>query len=99
MSGVVTFSLDDEDVVAVLPTTFVERLGRGGPGPSPFEVGLSTFPVQPWTNHNADPSQWFNYGMNPATWSKYALQQLKVWESYKAFVATESTKVCETKLR
>ena len=53
-------------------------------GPSMFEVGLASYPVQPWTNRNAKLSQWFNYGLNPATWSKYSLSQIAMYQRFKA---------------
>lgn len=46
-------------------------------GPGPFDVSLGTYPMQPWTNKNANLKQWFNYGFNPSTWSTYALEQQK----------------------
>lgn len=47
-------------------------------GPSPFEVSLTTYTMQPWTNKNSNLSQWFNYGLNPSTWSKYSIQQINL---------------------
>jgi hypothetical protein len=43
----------------------------------PFEVSLTSYSMQPWTNRNVDLSQWFNYGFNPSTWSKYCMEQLQ----------------------
>jgi len=43
---------------------------------SPFEVSLTSFTFQPWTNKNVDLKQWFNYGFNPSTWSSYCVKQV-----------------------
>lgn len=63
-----------------------QPLQRPSTGPSPFEVGLFSYPIQPWTNRNAQLSQWFNYGLNPATWSRYALTQISLYQQYKQSV-------------
>ena len=54
---------------------------KQGLGPSPFEVSLTTYPMQPWTNRNVNLRQWFNYGLNPATWTKYAINQMALFTS------------------
>ena len=56
------------------------EMKRPSAGPSPFDVSLGTYPMQPWTNKNANLRQWFNYGLNPSTWSTYALDQLKKYD-------------------
>jgi hypothetical protein len=61
----------------------VQAMKRPTNGPSPFDVSLGTYPMQPWTNKNANLRQWFNYGLNPSTWSTYALDQLKKYEKCK----------------
>ena len=60
-----------------------KNLSKPSAGPSPFEVGLASYPIQPWTNRNAKLSQWFNYGFNPATWSKYSLAQIAMYQKFK----------------
>jgi hypothetical protein len=67
----VDFSIEDTKAPSA---TFVKRSA----GPCPFEVSLTTYSMQPWTNKNSNLSQWFNYGLNPSTWSKYSLQQMNL---------------------
>lgn len=62
-------------VIEEAPQVVARRVGNG---PSPFEVSLTTYPMQPWTNKNANLSQWFNYGLNPATWSRHACEQASI---------------------
>lgn len=75
------FELEDTAVAArpVAAPKPVKPLARPSAGPSPFEVSLTTYPMQPWHARNADLSQWFNYGLNPSTWSKYAHEQTQLW--------------------
>lgn len=68
------------DIVIEEAPAQIRRVGRG---PSPFEVSLTTYPMQPWTNKNANLSQWFNYGFNPATWSRHACEQVEILKSNK----------------
>ena len=42
-----------------------------------FQVSLTSYPMQPWTNKNVDLKQWFNYGLNPSTWSKYCIDEMQ----------------------
>ena len=65
----------------------VEGLTRGGPAPSPFEVPLSMYLMQPWNNRNVNLQQWFNYGLTPATWNSYCIQQMEV---YKCSIKSDS---------
>lgn len=67
-----------------------KKLTKPSVGPSPFEVGLASYPIQPWTNRNAKLSQWFNYGFNPATWSKYSLAQIAMYQKFKQDEAAKS---------
>ena len=67
-----------------------KKLIKPSVGPSPFEVGLASYPIQPWTNRNAKLSQWFNYGFNPATWSKYSLAQIAMFQKFKQDEALRS---------
>jgi hypothetical protein len=76
-------AIDDTWKPAAAPNAAV-TLKKPVDGPSMFEVGLASYPVQPWTNRNAKLSQWFNYGLNPATWSKYSLAQIAIYSRYKA---------------
>jgi hypothetical protein len=56
--------------------TPVAGLKPGGPAPSPFEVPLSMYMMQPWNNRNVNLQQWFNYGLTPATWTTYCRTQM-----------------------
>lgn len=57
------------------------HMARPNNAPGPFDVGLGSYPMQPWTNKNANLKQWFNYNLNPSTWSSYALDQLKKYQT------------------
>lgn len=59
-------------------------LVKQGQGPSPFEVSLTSYPMQPWANRNVNLRQWFNYGLNPATWTKYAMEQMAMFKAAEA---------------
>ena len=59
-------------------------LTRPAAGPSPFEVSLKTYPMQPWTARTSGLSQWFNYGLNPTTWTQYSLRQMQLLEASNA---------------
>jgi hypothetical protein len=63
---------DDSVQAAVGP------IQRPSNGPSPFEVPLTAYSTQPWTNRNVDLSQWFNYGLNPKTWTLYCVEQMRL---------------------
>jgi hypothetical protein len=66
MSDDIEISLSEEDVKIQMPNR-----------PCPFDVSLTVYPMQPWTQKNANLSQWFNYGLNPSTWSNYCLKQIE----------------------
>ena len=74
----VTFELDDVDgnKHSGAPSG---PLVKPFSGPTPFEVSLTSYPMQPWTNRNASLNQWFNYGLNPSTWTRYAIQQMALY--------------------
>lgn len=55
------------------------KMYRPARGPSPFEVSLFSYNMQPWNNRNADLRQWFNFGLNPTTWTQYSLMQIKLF--------------------
>jgi hypothetical protein len=73
-----------------------KAMRRPNGAPSPFDVGLGSYPMQPWTNKNANLSQWFNYKLNPSTWSTYALDQVKKYEAFQAAAATAATATAAT---
>lgn len=66
---------DDAEIEIVKP----KNLKRPSSGPSPFEISLMTYPVQPWINRKVNLNQWFNYGLNPTTWTKYAISQINIF--------------------
>ena len=73
-----------EEEAEVLPKAqLTVPLTRPSAGPSPFEVSLKTYPVQPWTSKTSGLSQWFNYGLNPTTWTQYCLRQMQLFEASK----------------
>lgn len=75
---------DGADLSSQRTVELAQPLTRPSHGPSPFEVSLKTFPMQPWTSRSSNLSQWFNYGLNPTTWTQYCLRQTKLLETSEA---------------
>lgn len=76
-----TITVDSDTAATAGPQVAMKRPTQA---PGPFDVGLGSYPMQPWTNKNANLSQWFNYKLNPSTWSTYALDQLKKYAMAQA---------------
>jgi len=70
----IVITANDEDDINSLSKSVVYQ--KPFTATSVFEVSLTSYPMQPWTNKNVDLTQWFNYGLNPSTWSKYCIDQL-----------------------
>jgi len=75
--------MEDNDVNIVVENVAEVPLNVQRPYASinPFEVSLTSYSYQPWTNKHVDLTQWFNYGLNPSTWSKYCLKQIEIQNS------------------
>jgi hypothetical protein len=87
----VNFFCEEDDGAIQKAVVIQGPLVRPSAGPSPFEVSLKTYPMQPWTARSTSGlSQWFNYGLNPTTWTQYSLRQMQLFE--RAHAAGEQKK-------
>ncbi len=98
-----TIELDDLDMAGGpsggTAPSLAAPLVRPSQGPSPFEVSLKTYSMQPWTAKGAHLRQWFNYGLNPTTWTQYSLRQMELLAASKAAFGPESAAPPQAKQR